>query len=112
MSQVGRLDFSHGLPDVAIDKILDVLEAYSAVKSVLLFGSRAKGDFRPGSDIDLCLEAPGLSLSERLEIETRLDDLMLPWRIDLLVRHEIDNQDLLEHIARVGIRLARACRPL
>lgn len=95
----------HGLAENTIDRILEVLADYPAVKRVTLFGSRAKGNYRPGSDIDLCLDAPTLDLRAQLDIETRLDDLLLPWKIDLLLRHNIDNPALLEHIERIGIRI-------
>lgn len=95
-----------GLPPAALQSLLEVLAQYPEVNSVTLFGSRAKGNWRPGSDVDLCLDAPKLSMAARLELENRLDDLLLPWRIDLLLRHEIENDALLAHIARVGIRLA------
>ncbi len=95
----------HGLAQNAIDRILDILADYPEIKRITLFGSRAKGNYRPGSDIDLCLDAPTLDLSRQLDIETRLDDLLLPWKIDLLLRHNINNPALLEHIERVGIRI-------
>lgn len=94
-----------GLPDGAIRQMLAVLGDYPDIESVVLFGSRAKGNFRQGSDIDLCLRAPNLSLSDRLQLENRLDDLLLPWNIDLVLWHEIENQALCDHIQRVGISL-------
>lgn len=97
---------SWGLPPAALRSLLEVLAQYPEINSVTLFGSRAKGNWRPGSDIDLCLDAPGLSMARRLELENRLDDLLLPWRIDLLLRHEIENDTLLAHVARIGIPLA------
>jgi predicted nucleotidyltransferase len=98
-------DDAFGLPMAAHEQILAVLSDYPEVIRVTVFGSRAKGSFRPGSDIDLCLDAPEMSMRRRLELETRLDDLLLPWKIDLLLRHEIDNPALLEHIVRVGCPL-------
>jgi predicted nucleotidyltransferase len=96
----------HGLAENTISRILQIFNDYPTIERVTLFGSRAKGNYRPGSDIDLCLDAPGLNLSTKLEIERRLDDLLLPWKIDLLLRQNIDNQALLEHIERVGIPLS------
>lgn len=78
---------------------------YPEIARVRVFGSRAKGNYRPASDIDLCLDAPALSASRCLELENRLGDLLLPWKIDLLVREEIDNPALLERIERVGVSL-------
>ena len=95
----------HGLPAKALNSILAVLADYPAIEQVTLFGSRAKGNYRNGSDIDLCVDAPALGLQEQLNIESRLDDLLLPWKIDLVLRHQIDNGALLDHIDRVGIRI-------
>ena len=97
----------HGLPEVAIEKILGILTGYPAIERVILYGSRAKGNYRPGSDIDLCLQAPTLQLSQQLEIENNLDDLLLPWKIDLTLRHNIENPALLEHIERDGVSLMK-----
>lgn len=91
-----------GLPQAALDRMIHVLEAYPEIIKGRLFGSRAKGNYRPGADIDLCLDAPMLSMRQRLEIENRLDDLLLPWKIDLVVQQEIDNPALADHIERVG----------
>ena len=95
----------HGLPAKALGSILAVLADYPAIEQVILFGSRAKGNYRNGSDIDLCVDAPALGLQDQLNIESSLDDLLLPWKIDLVLRHQIDNGALLDHIDRVGIRI-------
>jgi len=105
MPVAGGCAAAFGLPSVACERIVAVLSDYPEIVQVSIFGSRAKGNYRPGSDIDLCLESPALTMSRRLELENRLDDLLLPWKIDLLVRHEIDNPALLEHIDRVGANL-------
>lgn len=56
---------------------------------------------QPGSDLDLCLEAPQLSHSNRLRLMNGVDDLCLPWRVDLVLRHELP-LELEEHVQRVG----------
>lgn len=99
MSELSRF----GLPQAAVDKICSVFRGWPQVECVVLYGSRAKGTYRPGSDIDLTLEGAGLSLEQLLAIENQLDELLLPWMIDLSIRDRIDNPALLEHIARVGV---------
>ena len=89
----------------SMDKILDVLKQSNKVERVILYGSRAKGNYRSNSDIDLCLEGVKLTLGDLLLIETQLDDLLLPWKIDLSLKQQIDNPNLLEHMERVGIIL-------
>lgn len=94
-----------GLPDDVLPRVLAVLVSNRKVGQVTLYGSRAKGNQRAGSDIDLCLEADALTLEELVVLESRIDDLLLPWKIDITIRQQIDNPDLLAHIERVGVKL-------
>ncbi|MBN8538164.1 MAG: nucleotidyltransferase domain-containing protein [Deltaproteobacteria bacterium] len=70
---------------------------------VVLYGSRAKGNFKPGSDIDLTIKSQQMSLSELFKIENQIDDLFLPYKIDVSLFQQIDNPNLVNHINRVGI---------
>ena len=90
-----------GLPEQAIAKICSVFSQYPAINKVMLYGSRAKGNYRTGSDIDLSIDGD-INLSDLLKIENQLDDLLLPWSIDLSILSQIDNQELAEHIRRCG----------
>ncbi len=90
-----------GIPSPSQTRLIQRLAACPKVQSVWLFGSRAMGHHHNGSDIDLCLEAPQLSHSDRLRLMAAVDDLMLPWPVDLLLRYEIP-EDLNAHIHRVG----------
>ncbi len=92
-----------GLPDSSLQRLVEVLSASPHVKRITLYGSRAKSNQRPGSDIDLCLDAAHLSMRELLKLESETDDLLLPWKVDLSVRQQIDNPALLAHIDRVGV---------
>jgi predicted nucleotidyltransferase len=93
----------YGLNDTEIQLIRKVLEQYPEVKQAILYGSRAKGNYRPASDIDLTLVGMELTLTHLLEIENQLDDLLLPYKIDLSLFSAIENPALLEHIKRVGL---------
>lgn len=93
----------HGLPASAEARIRAVLAAHPEVDRAILYGSRAMGNFRPGSDIDLTLEGEGLTHDLLLRIMTELDDLLLPWTIDLSLFKDLNHQTLREHIERVGI---------
>jgi predicted nucleotidyltransferase len=95
-----------GLPQDATARILERVREQPAIQRVVLYGSRALGRQRSGSDIDLCLEAPEMGLDELMVLGAQLDDLLLPWRIDLQLRHLIRHPGLLEHIDRVGITIA------
>jgi len=95
---------SFGLPDDAVARIRGICAAHASIERVLVYGSRAKGNWREGSDIDLVMY--GLPDSnEYALIVNELDDLMLPWKIDLSYYSTIDNPALVEHIDRVGLVL-------
>lgn len=94
---------SFGLSRISIDKIKSVFATHPLIEKVLVYVSRAKGNFRPNSDIDLTIIAPSMSLTEVLKIENEIDDLLLPYKIDLSLFHTIDNKNLIEHIQRVGV---------
>lgn len=90
-----------GLPGHAVARMRAVFSAHPLIEQVVLFGSRAKGNYKNGSDIDLALFGP-VDFSEMGTIAWELDDLLLPWEIDLLQFDSITNQDLRDHITRVG----------
>ncbi len=92
-----------GLKTATISAIQEVLAQYPALKKAILYGSRAKGNYRPGSDIDLTLEGEDLDLSILHKIENDIDELMLPYKMDVSLEKHIKNTDLLEHIKRVGM---------
>lgn len=89
------------IPAQEQNRLLAVLTAQPQVQGIWLFGSRAMGREQPGSDLDLCLEAQQLSHSDRLRLMNGVDDLCLPWRVDLVLRHEL-SAELEEQVQRVG----------
>ena len=91
-----------GLPEKAIEKMCNVFAHYSEIDQVILYGSRAKGNQKLGSDIDLTLMGEDLDLGIQFKVENDLDDLLLPWMIDLSIYSHIKNKELLEHIDRIG----------
>lgn len=90
-----------GLEEDVLRKILSVFSRHPFIEKTYVYGSRALGTYRPNSDIDLTLVAPQMNLTELFKIETELDDLLLPYKIDLSLFHTLDNQQLVEHIERV-----------
>jgi nucleotidyltransferase substrate binding protein (TIGR01987 family) len=93
----------YGLKQELIRKINAVFASHPQIEYAILFGSRAKGDYHPGSDIDLALKGDTITLAQLFQIENQLDDLLLPYKIDLCLLHKLDNTDLIDHIQRVGI---------
>ncbi len=91
-----------GLPDRVIARLVEVLPQNESIERTVLFGSRAKGTYHEGSDIDLCLSGTNLDLSVLAGLESRIDDLDMPWKVDLVPEAMIDSKALLDHIHRVG----------
>jgi len=93
----------HGLSDHVIERMESVFALHTEIKKVILYGSRAKGNYEKGSDIDLTVLGSNMNLALLMRIESELDDLMLPYTIDLSIFSHIKNHALMEHIQRVGV---------
>ncbi len=96
-------ELKFGLKAGVVQAIRTTILKNKNVEGILIYGSRAKGNYKNGSDIDLTLIGPKLTLSDLLKIENDLEELSLPYKTDLSLHHQIDNPDLLDHIKRVGI---------
>jgi predicted nucleotidyltransferase len=91
-----------GLNPAVLDKFNKVFAGVPEIEQVIIYGSRAKGNYRNGSDIDIVVVGKDVSFRQLLKIENELDDLLLPYRIDLSLMHMIHDSDLMDHINRVG----------
>ena len=91
-----------GLKEATIRRINSVFEKFPEVEEVILYGSRAKGNFKSGSDIDLVLKGEKISHTTRNKIIGMIDELLLPYSFDIAVLNDISHADLLEHIQRIG----------
>ena len=100
----------YGLSDRTLQKIQGVFSHYPQVESAILYGSRSTGTYRNGSDIDLTLCGEALTHSVLSRIDTELDDLLLPYTIDLSIFHQIDNPAMVEQIQRSGVNFYERCR--
>ena len=96
-----------GLNDRIIEQIRQVLSSCHGIDEAVLYGSRAKGNYKPGSDIDLTFKGSGVDLLALNTVSAKLEDLSLPYTFDLSVYHQIQNPDLIDHISRAGILFYR-----
>jgi len=94
-------DRDWGLRPDEIDRIRAVLAAHPNVAKAEIYGSRALGTHRKGSDIDLTLDGK-LEWQDLQQIEAELDSLDLPYTIDLSIKAQIENPALRQHIERHG----------
>jgi len=95
-----------GLTPQVIEQICAVLKRHPQVQSAMVYGSRAKGDYKLGSDIDLVLcGGQSLNLNVLLQVMWELEELPLPYTFDACIYHQIEDAELLEHIQRVGVTI-------
>ncbi len=92
-----------GINEELIASIQQVFERNWKIDSVVLFGSRAKGNYREDSDIDLAVKGRNITFDDILELSGKLDELKLPYEIDLVNYFAIQDKDVVEHIDRVGV---------
>jgi predicted nucleotidyltransferase len=92
----------YGLKEDVISLINEVFAKFPQIERAVIYGSRAMGNFKKGSDIDLTLKGSGLNLSVINLLLIEIDDLLLPYTFDVSIFKQISNADLIEHIERVG----------
>ena len=85
--------------------ICALFKNFPQVESAVLFGSRAKGNFREGSDIDIALKGKAVTLVHRGQIQEAYEVLYLPWKLDLILYDSITEAAVKDHIDRLGIAL-------
>lgn len=93
-----------GLSDWSNAIVESIIGRYPQVESFVLFGSRAKGCYRPGSDIDICVKGP-CDYQTQAQIRMDFEDSYLPYCVDVVVYDCLSNPNLKEHIDRVGLPL-------
>lgn len=93
---------THGLSPRTVATIHAILARHPEVERAVLYGSRATGMHRPGSDIDLTLLGSGLDARTCGSIAADLDESDIPYMVDLSVFEWLSHAGLREHIARVG----------
>lgn len=93
-----------GLLDSDLETVISVLSKHSEVKNAFIFGSRAKGNYKNGSDVDIALKGAELNMDILHQISYWLnEETALPYKFDVFNYHKINEPALTEHIDRVGI---------
>lgn len=92
----------YGISGKDWNEIFDILNRFSEIEKVWLYGSRAMNEAKQYSDIDMALEGKDLTLTLRNDLVLALEDLALPYSFDVSIKGEIENANLLNHIERVG----------
>ncbi len=94
-----------GLPEQALEQICAVLARETDISHAVLYGSRARGTAQNTSDIDIALASETLTQADKARIEAALDDLLLPWKIDLCLLSSVTDEQLLKNIRQDGVSI-------
>ena len=95
----------YGLTLEEYESIINVFRTSPEVEKAILFGSRAKGNFKNGSDIDIVVDGKNISFDDFLNLQIKLDALDILQKIDLIKFRSIENTDFIEHLQRLGITI-------
>lgn len=102
---------SWGLSDTVLARVRAILAQEPRVEKAILFGSRAKGTHRAGSDIDVALVGAGLDVDALARLHRRFEESSIPYQVDLCWLAAVDHAALREHIERVGQVLYERTNP-
>ena len=91
-----------GLSEAVIEELREVFRRHANIEKVLIFGSRSKGNYRAGSDIDLAVVGKNLDYNQLLDITCEIEDLGLLYSVDLLDYQKKKGTPIGNHIDRVG----------
>jgi predicted nucleotidyltransferase len=92
-----------GLSDRTLDTLRRFFQKYNGIQKVILYGSRAKGNYRPCSDIDITLcTAACFSHEDLLHLLRDFDDSSMPYFVDVNIFEKLDSPSLKENIQMVG----------
>jgi len=97
-----------GISEEYITQLKILFSKNSKIEEAILFGSRAKGTHRPGSDIDIALKGENITLDDVLTLSVAIDELWIPNKVDLVIYGRITEPELIKHIERVGITILKS----
>ncbi|MCH6200084.1 nucleotidyltransferase domain-containing protein [Aquiflexum sp. LQ15W] len=95
-----------GLLERDLEEILSVLEKFPKIEKAIVFGSRAKGNYKNGSDVDIALKGRHLDFETISHVSYLLnEETRMPYKFDVLNYHSIQEQELKNHIDRIGVEI-------
>ena len=93
----------YGIKDEYWIRLCELFSKKPKIEKVILYGSRAKGNFKPFSDIDITLVGDKLEHNDLLDITDGIEELLFPYMFDVSLYSSLKNEKLIEHIDRVGV---------
>lgn len=95
----------YGLTDKELQTLQTLFAANAHIEQVILYGSRAKGNYKPFSDVDIALKGEALSRMDINRLQAAIDESSLPYKFDVSLLASLKSEELIAHIERVGISI-------
>lgn len=94
-----------GISEKSYQLLQDTFSKFPEVEEVIIFGSRAKGNYKKGSDIDLAIKGAKCTASLAWRLQSYINEhLPIPYNVDVINYNSLDHRELKRHIDGVGIR--------
>ncbi|OGO77590.1 MAG: DNA polymerase III subunit beta [Clostridiales bacterium GWB2_37_7] len=95
-----------GISEKSFNLILEAFVQYAEIEEVVIFGSRAKGNYKNGSDIDLAIKGSNCNASLAMNASAYMNEkLPIPYMVDVVDYSSLQHKDIKEHIDRIGITI-------
>ncbi|OPJ65309.1 nucleotidyltransferase domain-containing protein [Clostridium chromiireducens] len=92
-----------GLKRIDLEYIIKTIEKFPEIEKAIIFGSRAKGNYKPGSDIDIAIYGEKINFDIVSKLHSNLEEKgPMPYFFDVVDVTHINHKELKEHIERVG----------
>ena len=99
---------TYGITEKSFSLLLKTFSKYPEIEEVILFGSRAKGNYKRGSDIDLAIKGEYCNKQIAMNINGFVnEELPIPYYVDIISYNGLDHDNLKEHVNRIGKILYR-----
>lgn len=96
----------YGLSEKEMQYILEAIIKYNEIEEAIIFGSRAIGNYKPGSDVDIALKGKNIDRYVIIKISDELNEVYpLPYFFDIVNYDDISNEELKKHIDSIGKRI-------
>lgn len=95
-----------GIDESIIEDIVNVIRKYKEVTKAVIFGSRARGDYKKASDIDIALFGDNLTNTINTKIFFEIDELYMPYKVDLINFNTLGKENKIrENILKEGVEI-------
>jgi len=93
----------YGLLDRDLRFIREAIKKYPEIDEAIIFGSRAMGNYKKGSDVDIALKGQNVNRRTVIRLADDLNEVYpLPYFFDVINYNDISNEELKKHIDSVG----------